>query len=82
MPIIKYNKNKIYNPDDFKHSVRRACKQNIKNNYISVSLQSQALRLLLSLPFIKETIMFAVKQGTKLIRAETELRYKLLTKEK
>lgn len=78
MPIIKYNPSKVYDPKTFKNAVRRASKANIEYSYTPIALQSQALRLLLSVPLVRETILFIAKQGQKFLKMEEQNRYKML----
>ena len=79
--IRKYDVNKVYNPKDFKHAVRRATKAKIEREYKYIPLQSRAVNLLMLIPGIKQVLMFAINQGNKLLKAEEQQRYKLLSKE-
>ena len=65
--IIKYHKERIYNPNEFKNAARRAAQYTIDRRFTQNSLTSKASRLLLCIPGMRQLLGLTIKMGTKLI---------------
>jgi len=65
--IIKYRKEKIYNPNDFKHQVRRASQVQIRRRYVPMPINSKAMNLLFIIPIIGIMLKYSLKLGQKII---------------
>jgi len=67
MPILKYKPERIYNPKELKNQVRRATQFSVDRNFIRIPLTSQAMRLLMIIPGMKQFMKLIIKSGNKLI---------------
>ena len=64
--ILKYYKEKIYNPKALKNEVRRATQFTIDRTYKHTPLTSRALKLLLWNPIIRIALFAIIKLGNKI----------------
>lgn len=74
--IIKYRKDKVYNPKEFRHNVRRATYMNVNRRFVYVPLRSQAVRFLLNVPIVGLVLRFCLPMS---IKALTHFERKQLT---
>lgn len=67
MAIIKYHKERIYNPNELKNVARRATQFTVDRSLVYVPLTSKAFRLLTIIPGVKLIMGLVIKSGQKLI---------------
>lgn len=66
--ILKYKRDKIYNPKELKNVARRCTQFTIDRTLLYVPLTSKATRLLMIIPGMKLLINLIMKSGKKLIK--------------
>lgn len=65
--ILKYRKEKIYDPDNLKNKVRRMAKITMDRGYQQRLTSNRVLVFLLNLPIIKQTIQLTLVAGNRLL---------------
>ena len=83
--ILLYDPKKVYDPNDLKHRMRRAMKQQIERRYVEGRMTNKVLKWLLNLPIVRQTIAYMNKkmlEGTNIPTMEEILKTEEQLKEK